>query len=527
MANLSKSKYTEFWKCKKSLWLSKYKPEEAIITDQAKSRMDAGNEVGDLAMGLFGDYTEVTSYKDDKLDLATMIDKTNDELKKGTNVICEASFVYDGNYCAVDILKKENDGYAIYEVKSATDIKDYYIADVAYQKYVLENAGINVTGTYIVYINNQYVRQGELELDKLFKIEDISELLVNESVRVANLVNEAKTMLDSEIEPNIGINIKCGKPNECQYWKYCSKNLPKQSIFDIYKLHIDKKYEYYENGIITYEDIVNNGIELNEKQLRQVEFNLKSSAPYIDVFAIRDFLDTLSYPIYFLDFETMQPAVPLYDGTKPYQQIPFQYSLHYIENIGGELKHKEFLAVSGANPLRPIAESLCENIPMNVCVTAYNKAFECTRLNELASLFPDLSNHLLNIKDNMKDFWDPFKNGYFYKKEFGGSFSIKSVLPGLFPNDPELDYHNLKGVVHNGGEAMTIFPKIQYMPKEEQEIVRESLLRYCELDTYAMVKVWEELRKVSGYDSFTDNEINERGLKLYNNVKDAIEDDEE
>lgn len=130
---------------------------------------------------------------------------------------------------------------------------------------------------------------------------------------------------------------------------------------------------------------------------------------------------------------------------------------------------------------------------MNVCVTAYNKSFECGRIRELAELFPDLREHLLNIESNVYDLLVPFQSGYYYNRAMGGSFSIKSVLPALFPNDPSLDYHNLQGV-HNGSEAMSLFPKIKDLPPDEQNVARESLLRYCELDTYAMVKVWQALK---------------------------------
>lgn len=158
--------------------------------------------------------------------------------------------------------------------------------------------------------------------------------------------------------------------------------------------------------------------------------------------------------------------------------------------------HKEFLAESGTDPRRAIAERLCEDIPMNVCVTAYNKGFECGRIKELAAIFPDLSELLLNIQSNIKDLLTPFQSGYYYNKAMGGSFSIKSVLPAIFPDDPSLDYHNLEGV-HNGGEAMSIFPRIKDMTPEEQQTARYNLLKYCELDTYAMVKVWEELIRVA------------------------------
>lgn len=150
------------------------------------------------------------------------------------------------------------------------------------------------------------------------------------------------------------------------------------------------------------------------------------------------------------------------------------------------------MAESGTDPRRAIAESLCGDIPMNVCVTAYNKGFECGRIKELAETFPDLAEHLLNIRSNIKDLLTPFQSGYYYNRAMGGSFSIKSVLPAIFPNDPSLDYHNLDGV-HNGGEAMTVFPKIKNMPPQEQKAARHNLLKYCELDTYAMVKVWEAL----------------------------------
>jgi hypothetical protein len=193
----------------------------------------------------------------------------------------------------------------------------------------------------------------------------------------------------------------------------------------------------------------------------------------------------------------MQPVIPEFQGTRPYQQIPFQYSLHYIELEGGVLKHKEFLGESGEDPRRTLAEQLCADIPLDVCTTAYNKEFECTRLTELAEAFPDLAEHLLNIRDHIIDLLVPFQSGLYYVPAMGGSFSIKSVLPALFPNDPELDYHNLTGSVHNGGEAMNIFPKIKDMPPHEQQAARHSLQKYCELDTFAMVKVWQKLKDVA------------------------------
>lgn len=196
----------------------------------------------------------------------------------------------------------------------------------------------------------------------------------------------------------------------------------------------------------------------------------------------------LSYPLYFLDFETFNPAIPLYDNSSPYEQIVFQYSLHYIEKEGGELKHKEFLAYPGEDPRRKLAEQLCADIPENVCTTAYNMGFEKGKIAGLADLYPDLRNHLLNIHDNIQDLMIPFRSRWYYSKEMEGSYSIKYVLPALFPDDPNLNYHNLEGV-HNGGEASNTFLAMQKMSPKELKIWRKNLLTYCGLDTFAMVKI--------------------------------------
>ena len=171
MLYLSKSKYCGLWQCPKIAWLRKYKPEQLKIDGSTIARMEAGNVVGDLAMGLFGDFVEVTAYEGEKINLREMIAKTKLEMEKGTPVICEASFDYNGLYCAVDILKKEGNGWAIYEVKSSThDDKEVYLADIAYQKYVLENCGVTVTGTNLIVLNSDYVFDGTLDIQSLFKI---------------------------------------------------------------------------------------------------------------------------------------------------------------------------------------------------------------------------------------------------------------------------------------------------------------------------------------------------------------------
>ena len=346
---------------------------------------------------------------------------------------------------------------------------------------MLEHCGIKITKTYVVNINSSYVFDGILKLDELFKITDITELVKLEQSNVEEQIKMAEEILKNNDEPPIDISANCNSPYRCGFWKYCSKHLPTPSVFDLYNTRFSKKLDWYNRCILSFEDLEKTGWFLGNIQDKQIKFQNHNLEPYIDKNGIKQFLDKLKYPLYFLDFETMQPVIPEIIGTRPYQQIPFQYSLHIIEYEGGPLIHKEFLAESGEDPRRAIAESLCNDIPVGSCVLAYNMGFEKGRISELANTFPDLHSKLFGITLDMQDLIEPFRTGSYYKKEIGGSLSIKSVLPAMFPNDPELDYHNLDGV-HNGGEAMAIFPKIKDLQKEEQKIARQNLLKYCELD---------------------------------------------
>ena len=488
---LSKSRYTQFRACDKALWLNVFKPELAVIDANTQARFTAGTEVGELARGLFGPFEDMTIRKPDgHLDYAGMIERTKEAMARGVENICEAAFSFNGNYCAVDILHKVDGGYVINEVKSSTDpIKDIYFWDVAFQKWVLTGCGINVMGTNLVCIDTEYVRHGEIEINKLFMVTDISAGVDEELPFIEDNIADAKMVLDGD-EPGNDISIECNNPYPCAFWQYCTKHLPNPSVFDLYYMKKTQKFDLYHSGVIKYEDLGDQ--KLTKIQQMQVAGALDGEVN-INKDGIREFLDTLSYPLYFLDFETIQPPIPLYDGTRPYQQITTQYSLHIQDKEGGELRHLEFLAPSREAPLRPLAERLCHDIPADVCVVAYNKAFECTRIGELAELFPDLADHLLAIKDNIKDLLVPFQAGCYYLPSMGGSFSIKSVLPALFPNDPELDYHALDELCQNGSMAMNLYPMLKDMEPEKEARARRALLDYCCLDTLAMVKVLSKL----------------------------------
>ena len=495
---LSKSKYVQVWNCPKGAWIQKYHPELVVMDENAKARIRAGHEVGALAQGMFGPCVDVTVLKEDgSLDLSAMIERADREMSLGTPVICEAAFSYEGLYCAVDVLRKDGDGWAIYEVKSSSDgEQDKYIADVSYQKYVLEHCGVKVTGVFLVCIDTDYVLgpDGVVDPAGFFRINDLWEQACAEQENtVPEVLREAERVLACEEEPSVDLAENC---KDCGFFGWCGRDLPSPNVFQLYRLPKKKMIEYYRQGLVSFEDLEKAKVIKNDKQQRQMDYWLRDRGVWVDREPLRDFLSKLTYPLYFLDFETMQPAVPFCVGTHPFAQIPFQYSLHYILSEGGELLHKEYLAESGTDPRRGIAEALCRDIPADACVTAYNKQFECGRLRELAAAFPDLSEHLLAIEGNIMDLLEPFQKGWYYRKEIGGSFSIKKVLPAICPDDPELDYHELEGI-HNGAEAMSVFPEIQYMASEEQEKARKNLLAYCRLDTLAMVKVWEELKRAA------------------------------
>lgn len=485
--SLSKSRYCRARQCNKMLWMDINKKEEAI--DKAsKEVLENGTKVGELARRYFGDFVNIEYNKE----LSKMLIETEECLKNVPNIITEASFNYDNNFCSVDILKNDIDGLEIYEVKSSTEVKDIYLDDISYQVYILKNLGYKVKKANIMYINNKYIRKGDLDLKQLFTIKDVTDIAISKQDEVKKKIAEINKYMKTKYEPEEEISMKCFEPYVCNYWEYCTRNLPKKNVFSIARMNKKDKLDLYYKGKYSYEELIKEN--LGWKFHQQIEVDLTNEA-VIDKEQIKEFIKNITYPLYFLDFETYMSPIPEYDNSFPFEKIPFQYSLHYIKKEGGKLEHKEYLAKAGIDPRREIAERLVKDIPKDVCITAYNMSFEKERIKELANQFEDLKEHLLNIHDNIIDLMIPFSKRWYYTKQMQGSYSIKYVLPALFPNDPELDYHKLP-IVHNGEEAMNIFANLKKYSKEEQEKIRYGLLKYCELDTYAMVKIWEKLNEI-------------------------------
>ena len=312
---LSKSRYCRAVQCPKMLWLEDNKPDlfdKEVLKD---SVLDNGNEVGDLAMGLFGPYTEVPHGN-----LSEMVEKTKELLEANTPVICEASFSFNGCFCSVDILVKAEEGYELYEVKSSTEVKDIYLDDVSFQFFVLKNCGLEVKKASIVHINSRYVRHGDLNLKKLFSIVDVTEIVHERQQGVENRLAFLRDYMEQDDEPSEQFGCQCSNPYPCGFQSHCLGDLPCPSIFDI-RGRFDRRLDFYRQGVLSFNDLVGKG-GLSPKQRMQVDHELNDRAPHIDKGAVREYMKKLSYPLYFLDFETFQPAIPKYDNSSPYQQIP-------------------------------------------------------------------------------------------------------------------------------------------------------------------------------------------------------------
>ena len=489
---LSKSLYTRAIQCPKSLWLKKYKKEVLTPPDESSQAVfETGNVVGELACKLFSYGKEVTYTKN----YNEMIAATQSYIDSGVSYIYEATFNYDGILIMVDVLHVNGSEVSIYEVKSSTGLKDIYFHDVSIQYYVLSNLGFKVKDVYVVHVDNSYVRGDELDLKELFSVVNVSKEVVTLQKSIPAKLSEFKMYLDDfEHEPNIEIGKHCKKPYECDAKEYCWKTqhgIPEYSVFNIFNLGSKKQIELYEKGIVDINDVPDD-FSMTVNQAVAVQ-NYKSQETHVNIEAIKEFGESLTYPLYHLDFETFQQAIPLYKGISPYQQIPFQYSLH-VEHKDGTLEHKEFLAEVGHDPRRALAEKLVQDIPLHVNTLAYSMSFEKGVIKRLAEQFEDLSTKLMNIHDNMSDLMVLFQKKHYVTPRMQGSYSLKHVLPALVP-EFEKAYKELVGI-QNGNQAMNAYASLHVKSLEEQEVIRKQLLAYCELDTLAMVKILKKVKDV-------------------------------
>ncbi len=485
---LSKSQYIRGLQCHKSLWLYKNKSELRDAPDYTQeSLFNTGYSVGELAKELFPNGVEIEFDADN---FNGMISKTKELIANGTEVIYEATFSEDGIFAMADILVKNGDGWDMYEVKASTQVKDVHINDAAIQWYALSKV-LNLNHAYVIHINNQYVRDRELNVEELFTVENVTDEVFEKQEEIEPQLLEMESMLKEGV-PDIDIGVHCSDPYGCDFSSHCWKHIPKNnSVFDI-SYAMGKQWKLYYQGILSIDDVPND-FHFGANATLQIKYH-KSQEIKIDKPKIKAFLDTIEYPINFFDFETFQNAIPRFNMQRPYAQMPFQYSLHILHE-DGTLEHKEFLGDENSDPRLPLAKQMLKDITPTGSIVAYSQGFEKGKIRNLAELFDELREDLLSLNERFVDIAHPFQHKHYYHPKFNGRYSIKIVLPTLFPDNDELDYKKL-GSVQNGGDAMDTFANL-YLLKDKSKIdeIKKDLLAYCHLDTLAMVRIWEKLHE--------------------------------
>ncbi|MBA3899534.1 MAG: DUF2779 domain-containing protein, partial [Bacteroidetes bacterium] len=346
---LSKSTFVRSSQCLKSLFLYKnhFDLRDPISPSQ-QMLFRRGTDIGTLAQGIFPGGVDASpkdhySYQDS-------VAKTKQFLADGAEIIYEAAFQFDGVLAALDILVKNNGKWYAYEVKSAAKVSGAYILDAALQYYVITNSGLPLANISIINLNTDYVKDGSLELRKLFKSNSVFNDVINKQKQVKLKIAAAKQVLADKVLPEISIGKHCFEPYTCDFMGQCWKAVPAGSIFEIAGMQRTKQFEMYDCGLKMIKDIPG-GFPLKAPQKLQVDFFQKLE-PFIDKAGISKFLQKLQYPLYFMDFETFMPAVPVFDNTSPFQHLPFQYSLHFKKDKSAEAVHKSFLAEAGSDPCK-------------------------------------------------------------------------------------------------------------------------------------------------------------------------------
>lgn len=484
---LSKSTFIRGLQCKKSLYLYKnhYNLKDPISASQ-QAIFDQGNEIGLLAQSLFPGGVDASPVS--HFNILDSVTKTKEFLSNGETIIYEATFLFNEVLVALDVLVKDNQGWKAYEVKSSTSVSDTHIKDAAVQYYTITNSGLILEDISIVHINNQYVLKDNIDVGQLFTIKSVKERAQNFLPKIPDKISNLKSVIKLKFPPKIEIGSYCDKPYKCDFKGTCWKEVPEYSIFNLSNLKLNTKLELYKNGVHTIDQVDLEETKLNKNQILQVKTEL-SQTPYFEKNNIDKFLSTLSYPLYFLDFETINPAIPKYNGTKPYQQVVFQYSLHLKKSKLSKLEHKEHLADPDNDPRIEFVSNLIIDCGTFGDILVYNISFERSRLNELAEQFPEFKAQLESIIERLKDLMVPFQKKWYYTSKMRGSYSIKQVLPALVP---ELSYSALS--IKNGESSKSTFLSMINKSFNGNELLsRNDLLEYCRLDTYAMVKIVDKL----------------------------------
>jgi len=426
VVHISKSKFLNGLQCSKLLWHA-YNAKHLISEpdDSQQAIFDQGHEVGELAKRLFPGGIEVGQ---GILDIETVL-KLSQKAILQRKPMFEAAFAYEGGYARVDILNPvDEDAWDIIEVKSSTSVKDVHVQDLAFQSFVYAGAGLKIRRCFLMHIDSDYVRQGDLDPHKLLKQVDVTAKVVALSQQIEPHLSEMSRIIRLKTSPEVDIGKHCDSPYECPMHDHCWKHLLPDNPLTLYRGK-EKGFELLADGIQSIINIPEN-YPLNPKQMIQREA-ARSGQPHISERAIWQFLRQLEYPLYYLDFETFGAALPLFNNTSPYEQIPFQFSLHVQAKPGGKTKQYSYLAKGRTDPRRKFIEALRKVMGESGSIITYNAPFEKGMLDAIAKVYPEHQPWVKQIKDRVVDLLLPFRAFRYYHPSQRGKCSLKSVLPAL------------------------------------------------------------------------------------------------
>ncbi len=490
MRTLSKSKIISFRQCPKRLWLEIHRPDLRVDSSSTQTSFNIGHQVGAIARRIYDPEGQGALIDIGSEGFDAALARTQ-KLVRGNKPVFEAGFKIDGALAFTDVLLPEKvEGrktWRMVEVKSSTGVKDYHLDDVAVQAYIAREAGLHLSGIALAHIDSDWVYPGGNDYRGLLVEKDLTDDAFARSDEVFAWVKQAQTVAAKRKAPSICTGVHCSQPFECGFLGHCESKEPKAEQPLTWLPRVQQKSLrafIAENPACEMTDVPDTLLSPLQKRVKQATLTGK---PYFDREGAAQALKPHKLPAYFMDFESTQFAVPIWKGTRPYQQICFQFSVHRLGRTG-ELEHTEFMDLSGKDPSKPFAMALIQACGKRGPVFVYNAGFENARIRELADRYPRLAHALLAIIERVVDLL-PIAQTYYYHPSQQGSWSIKAVLPATCP---ELKYSALEGV-KDGGMAMAAYAEAilaDTSPQRRREIERQ-LLAYCELDTIAIVKLWE------------------------------------
>jgi hypothetical protein len=494
---ISKSTYLMGLQCPKLLWFRYNAKDQIPAYDEATQAIfDQGTEVGELARKLFPGGMVVAPGIINPDEVVAQTQKAI----QARRPLYEAAFVFHGGYARTDILVPVAGGaWDLIEVKSTTKLKkEVHLPDIAFQAFVLAGAGIKVRKCFLAHINNEFVRHGAIDPQKFFTLEDVTQQVSGLSPEVEEQLDALQRIIGAKAHPEIQIGPHCDDPYTCPLHERCWSFLPEASVFTLYRGG-KKSFTLLKQGIQHLEKIPAD-FALTDNQAIQ-RSALLAGKPHIDRPALAAFLGQLEYPVSFLDFETFATAIPLFDDSRPFQQIPFQYSLHILRRpvatsgIGAKSRfdHRQFLAEGTADPRPEFMRQLRDALPETGSVVTYNASFETGRLKEGCELLPEFKPWFRKVTPRIVDLLLPFRGFRYYHPQQHGSASMKAVLPALTGKG----YENL--TIQEGGTASREFLRVTFgnVSDEERHRVRQQLEEYCGLDTMGMVQIANRVRSLS------------------------------